>query len=89
MKFAEIRENSNLPTVLVVVRSTLIKFNGSGHELGVVEVVIRPAGGEQRRVIALLDDSAALHHEDRVGIPNRGEAMGEAASGGVKKFTRS
>ena len=55
----------------------LFLFSHGAGELGVVEVVVGPARGEQLGVVALLDDAAVLHHEDEVGVPDRREPVGD------------
>src|SRR5947208_3263168 len=47
------------------------------RELRVVEVVVRAAGGEQLLVVALFDDPAVLHDQDRVRVADRREPVGD------------
>ena len=42
-----------------------------------------PASLEQLLVGALLDDLAVLHHQDHVGIPDRGEPVGDDEAGPI------
>ena len=44
-------------------------------ELGVVELRIRAAGGEQLFVRALLDDGSVIHHQDEVRVHDGGKPM--------------
>ena len=47
------------------------------EELGLREVGVEPALFDQLVVRAPLDDPAVVEHEDLVGFPNSGEAMGD------------
>ena len=50
---------------------------GGGGELGVVQGGVGAAAGQQLGVVALLDDLAAVHHEDRVGVADRRQPVGD------------
>ena len=52
-------------------------------EIGVVEVGVVPFLGQETLVIPLFDDAAFLQHDDAVGCPDGGEAMGDQDAGGV------
>src|SRR5699024_10500118 len=54
---------------------------GRSVELGVVQIGVGATGSEQFVAIAMFDDATLLHDEDRVGVADRGEAMGDDEAG--------
>ena len=48
-----------------------------GGELARVELVVEAALSEERLVVALLHDLAVVHDQDRVGVADGREAMGD------------
>lgn len=50
-------------------------------ELGVVEVRVVALAGEQFEVVSLLHDPAAVHDENCLGVPDRGEAVRDDEAG--------
>src|SRR5450759_4943355 len=50
-------------------------------ELAVVEIGVEALPSQQFVVRALLDDPAVVHDEDRVGVADRREAMGDHEAG--------
>ena len=59
------------------VGCSLHGFGGCFLELGVVQVEVEPAVGDQLVVAALFDDLAVVHDEDRVGVADGREAVGD------------
>ena len=50
-------------------------------ELGIVQVGVKTARCQQFVVSTLFDDIAVLHYQNQVGIPNRGQPMGDDKAG--------
>ena len=44
-------------------------------ELRLIQVVVGALGGHQGVVVALFDDAALAHHQDGVGVADRGEPV--------------
>ena len=73
--------------------ATAIRPAGSGHrlahrlgvalvvELGLVQLGVAAAGGQQLGVGAPLDHPAGLDHEDRVGLPDGRQTVGDDDGG--------
>src|SRR5947209_10751618 len=70
-RFAMQRRPGGGPELIAAVSD----LHRRARELGVVEVVVGAAGGEEAGVVALLDDAAVLHHQDQVRVADRREPV--------------